>query len=175
MVRFPFKTFRIDSHDVEDLGIVGAMNEGFKRIFRWQTRTTGDGILQITKPWSDIGAVADVLEKLIKENPNSDGSPDGVLMKWVEDITNGCIKAIRDAGQGLPDPPAKSCQKRKHIDVNIDAAILREVVPKETTSACHSSRPPAIIAGILALDTPEELDSASGNAADSGDFDWEAL
>ncbi|ESK96177.1 hypothetical protein Moror_7251 [Moniliophthora roreri MCA 2997] len=157
MVRFLFKTFRIDSHDVEDLGIVGAVNEGFKRIFRWQTRTTGDGILQITKRGSDIGAVADVLEKLIKENPNSDGSPDGVLMKWVEDITNGCIKAIRDAGQGLPDLPAKS------------------FVPKETTSACHSSRPPAIIAGILALDTPEELDSASGNAADSGDFDWEAL
>uniref|UniRef100_A0A0W0F4E1 Uncharacterized protein n=1 Tax=Moniliophthora roreri TaxID=221103 RepID=A0A0W0F4E1_MONRR len=68
--RFPFKTFHIDSCDVEDLEIVGAMNEGFKRIFGWQTKTTRDGILQITEHESDIGAVADVLKKLIKENPS---------------------------------------------------------------------------------------------------------
>ncbi|ESK80704.1 hypothetical protein Moror_16582, partial [Moniliophthora roreri MCA 2997] len=61
------------------------------------------------------------------------------------------------------------------IDMNIDVAILQKVVPKETTLACHSSRSPAIIAGILALDTSEKLDRASGNAANSGDFDWEAL
>jgi hypothetical protein len=104
--KFPFRTFRLDAEQEQECGTIGAVNEGFKRIFGWKTRTTGDGILEITERGPNIGAVADVLEKYIKENPASDGGPDAVLMKWVEDITNGCIKAIRDAGNEVRDSPS---------------------------------------------------------------------
>ncbi|KAF8825619.1 hypothetical protein HHX47_DHR6000167 [Lentinula edodes] len=96
---------------------VGAINETFKQIFGWKTRTTGDGILNITERGEkDIGAVADLLEGFLKQYPDSEGRPNVVLEKWAEDIANGCINAILDAGEELPDIPAtvsESYRKRK--------------------------------------------------------------
>ncbi|KAJ3805203.1 ribonuclease H-like domain-containing protein [Lentinula aff. lateritia] len=116
--KYPFGTFRIDRDLLEHTGdYVGAINETFKRIFGWKTRTTGDGILNITERGEkDIGAVADLLEGFLKQYPDSEGRSNAVLEKWAEDITNGCIKAILDAGEELPDIPAtvsESYRKRK--------------------------------------------------------------
>ncbi|KAK0480576.1 hypothetical protein IW261DRAFT_1473378 [Armillaria novae-zelandiae] len=46
--RYPFATFCIDQAILECAeDEVGAINESFKAIFSWRTRTTGDGILDI--------------------------------------------------------------------------------------------------------------------------------
>ncbi|THU80340.1 hypothetical protein K435DRAFT_874480 [Dendrothele bispora CBS 962.96] len=104
----------------KDIGEVGAINETFKRFFGWQARTTGDGILSITERGeNDIGAVADLLEEYLKVYEDSDGNPDAVLVKWVEDIVDGCQKAIENAGEVLPDIPViDSSKKRKERDEN---------------------------------------------------------
>ncbi|KAL0562978.1 hypothetical protein V5O48_019100 [Marasmius crinis-equi] len=125
--KFPFETFRIDRNEVQDKGTVGAVNEGFKRIFGWETRMTGNGILKITERGPSINAVADLLEGYIKENPNTDGQPDGVLMKWVEDITEGCIQAIKDAGLEPPDLPAQSRKQKRAEEVEEEAQDVDEV------------------------------------------------
>ncbi|KAE9385839.1 hypothetical protein BT96DRAFT_949556 [Gymnopus androsaceus JB14] len=45
--KYPFGTFRIDRDLLDHTGDhVGAINETFKCIFGWQTRTTGDGFAQ---------------------------------------------------------------------------------------------------------------------------------
>ncbi|KAJ3858885.1 hypothetical protein EV359DRAFT_68640 [Lentinula novae-zelandiae] len=105
--KYPFGTFRIDRDLLEHTGdYIGAINKTFKWIFGWKTQTTGDGVLNITECGEkDIGAVADLLEGFLKQYPGSEGRPNAVLEKWAEDIANGCIKAILDAGNKLPDIP----------------------------------------------------------------------
>ncbi|KAK1215885.1 hypothetical protein PQX77_021490 [Marasmius sp. AFHP31] len=119
--KFPFRTFRLDNREVEDLGTVSAVNEAFKWIFGWKARTTGDCILSITERGPDICAAADVLEKYIKENPTSSGGPDAVLLKRAEDIANGCIKAIKEAGLEVPDLPARSIKRKYQEPESLEA------------------------------------------------------
>jgi hypothetical protein len=57
-------------------------------------------------------------------------------------------------------------------DININSAILKEVVPKEMKSG---SRPPVIIAGMLAFDASEAPSSAVARNAIEGDCDWDTL
>lgn len=60
--KYPFGTFQIDRGLLERIehteDEVGAINETFKRIFGWKTRTTGDGILEI-KERGDSASVGD--------------------------------------------------------------------------------------------------------------------
>ncbi|KAJ3860461.1 ribonuclease H-like domain-containing protein [Lentinula novae-zelandiae] len=58
------------------------------------------------------------------EYPDSNGKPDGVLEKWVEDIADGCAKVIQDAGQPLPDITAslsEAYKKRKERENSLNA------------------------------------------------------
>ncbi|KAK0475761.1 hypothetical protein IW261DRAFT_1492742 [Armillaria novae-zelandiae] len=57
--RYPFATFCIDQAILECTeGEVRAINESFKAIFGWRTRTTGDGILDIEEHGKHgIGAI----------------------------------------------------------------------------------------------------------------------
>ncbi|KAJ3919319.1 ribonuclease H-like domain-containing protein [Lentinula edodes] len=84
-----------------------------KVIFGWKTRTTGDGIITISERGKNgIGAVADLLENYLKKHRDSAGQPNAVLVKWVEDISKGCEKAIKSYGGELPDIPITSTKRR---------------------------------------------------------------
>ncbi|KAJ3859416.1 hypothetical protein EV359DRAFT_68177 [Lentinula novae-zelandiae] len=109
--KYPFATFRPDVaflQRTEDE--VGAINETMKVIFGWKTRTTGDGI--ITSGKNGIGTVADLLENYLKKHRDGAGQPNAVLVKWVEDISKGCEKAIKSYGGELPDIPITSTKCR---------------------------------------------------------------
>ncbi len=83
--RYPFATFRPDQAYLERTeDEVGAINESFKSIFGWRTRTTGDGVLNIEERGKHgIGAVADLLEGYLKQYKDKDGNPNAILVnKW---------------------------------------------------------------------------------------------
>ncbi|KAJ3791690.1 hypothetical protein GGU11DRAFT_751268 [Lentinula aff. detonsa] len=99
--KYAFHNFRPDPaflQRTEDE--VGAINESLKVIFGWKTRTTGDGIITIEERGKNcIGLVAGVLEGYLKQHKDGSGQPNAVLVKWVEDISKGCEKAIKLAGK----------------------------------------------------------------------------
>ncbi|KAJ3725292.1 ribonuclease H-like domain-containing protein [Lentinula raphanica] len=105
--KHPFGTFRPDAAFLERTeDEVGAINESFKAIFGWRTRTTGDGIIDIKEQGKNsIGAVADLLEGYLKKYKDSSGAPNAILVKWVEDISKGCEKVIKQHGESVPDFP----------------------------------------------------------------------
>ena len=67
---------------------VGVINEQFKRIFGWKSRTTGDQIVPITERGTPLSAVVDVLHKYLLLHPGN-----AVLLKWAADIKAGAMKA----------------------------------------------------------------------------------
>ncbi|KAI3596951.1 hypothetical protein WG66_006338 [Moniliophthora roreri] len=58
-----------------------------------------------------------------------------------------------------------------HRDVNLASAALKDVIPRDTKSS-GNHRPSVVIAGMLALEIPEEQ---SGGTQDNGGFDWDSL
>ncbi|KAG1800735.1 uncharacterized protein HD556DRAFT_1438734 [Suillus plorans] len=77
-----FLTFMIDTELLDRTGSeIGALNEQFKQIFGWQTRTTGSGIVAIEERGEPICTVVDVLEDFHVRYPT-----DNVIKKWAVDI-----------------------------------------------------------------------------------------
>ncbi|KAA1474805.1 hypothetical protein DENSPDRAFT_350604, partial [Dentipellis sp. KUC8613] len=76
---------------------VGTLNEQFKGVFGWHTRTSGDGILVIEERGQPICAVVDVLATFLSKYPGN-----GVLLKWAIDIAEGARKVYREFG--VQDP-----------------------------------------------------------------------
>jgi hypothetical protein len=80
-----FLKFMINNELLDHTGSeIGALNEQFKQIFGWKTRTTGSGIIMIEERGAPICAVVDVLDNFHVKYPT-----DNVIKKWAVDIGIG--------------------------------------------------------------------------------------
>ncbi|KAJ3717409.1 hypothetical protein C8R42DRAFT_724312 [Lentinula raphanica] len=138
--KHPFGTFRPDAAFLEQTeDEVGVINESFKAIFGWRTRTTGDGIIDIKERGKNsIGAVADLLKGYLKKYKDSSGAPNAILVKWVEDISKGCEKVIKQHGESVPDFPIKEdtdpMAKRRKLGNQFAKLHLKKVAAVESKS-----------------------------------------
>ncbi|EPS96166.1 hypothetical protein FOMPIDRAFT_61824 [Fomitopsis schrenkii] len=73
----------------------GTVNEQFKGIFGWKTRTTGSGIIPLIERSDGLLAFVDVLSRYHAKYPS-----DEVLMKWGYDILAAAEQVYRQ--HGLP-------------------------------------------------------------------------
>lgn len=64
-----------------------ALSKHLKRIFGWQARTSGDGVVSILERGDAVLAMHQVLSTFSKKYPD-----DGVLQKWINDIIMGAEK-----------------------------------------------------------------------------------
>ena len=84
-----FLHFHIDHELLEQTGCeVSALSEQLKRVFGWQARTTGDGIITIDERGPAVCALHKVLCNFWEHY-----SENGVLQKWIFDIVKGAEKA----------------------------------------------------------------------------------
>jgi hypothetical protein len=86
-----FLDFRIDPDLLERTGCeVSALSEQLKRVFGWNARTTGDGIVSITERGNAIRAMHKVLSDFWERYPEN-----SVLRKWISDVLEGAEKAYK--------------------------------------------------------------------------------
>ena len=84
-----FLVYRIDPELLELTGCeVSALSEQLKRVFGWNARTTGDGIVSITERGDAVRAMHKVLTEFWERHPEN-----SVLRKWISDILKGAEKA----------------------------------------------------------------------------------
>ena len=84
-----FLAFRIDPDLLELTGCeVSALSEQLKRVFGWNARTTGDGIVSITEHGNGVCAMHKVLTDFWERHPEN-----SVLRKWIFDVLKGVEKA----------------------------------------------------------------------------------
>lgn len=93
-IYYGFTNFALDPDVIERVeSEAGAFNEAMKGIFGFQTRTTGDGILNITERGPAICASVDVFRWAMAKFPG-----DAVVEKWLVDVITGLKKTYEDAG-----------------------------------------------------------------------------
>jgi hypothetical protein len=80
---------------------VSALSEQLKRVFRWNARTVGDGIVPIAECGAPICALHSVFSRFINKYPENN-----VLKKWIIDIAKGAEKVY-----ATYDVPVRKCQK----------------------------------------------------------------
>ncbi|KAF9521628.1 hypothetical protein CPB83DRAFT_900472 [Crepidotus variabilis] len=84
-----FLNFSLDRDLLENTGSeTSTLSEQLKRVFGWQSRTTGDGIVPILERGDAVCAVHGVLLSFWEKYPQ-----DAVLQKWIQDIVEGAEKA----------------------------------------------------------------------------------
>ena len=66
-----------------------------KPIFGWQAQTTGDGTIELTEHGEALSSIVNILSKYLTKYPEN-----GVLKKWVDDITEAAKKVFQE--QGVP-------------------------------------------------------------------------
>ncbi|KAF6748269.1 ribonuclease H-like domain-containing protein [Ephemerocybe angulata] len=76
---------------------VATVSEQLKRVFGWDTRSSGDGIVSIEERGEGICAIEGFLRHWHEKYPE-----DNVLKKWIIDILRGAEKVYRDHGQEIP-------------------------------------------------------------------------
>lgn len=76
---------------------VGVMNEQFKQVFGWKTRSTGDGIISIEERGPAICGVVDILRCFHDKYPGN-----GVVIKWGTDVLEGARKVYETHGVDVP-------------------------------------------------------------------------
>jgi hypothetical protein len=90
-VKSTYGTFLQYSPDPEWMEITGCevstLSKQLKRVFGWDTRTTGDGIVAITKCGVPIEALHAVFTHFINKYPKNN-----VLKKWIIDVVKGTEK-----------------------------------------------------------------------------------
>ena len=85
-----FLEFRIDPELLELTGCeVSALSEQLKRVFGWNARTTGDGIVLINERGTAVSAMHKVLSEIWEHHPEN-----SVLRKWIFDVLKGAEKAF---------------------------------------------------------------------------------
>ena len=89
-----FLSFKLDADLLEQTGSeIGALNEQFKAVFGWKTRTTGDGLLSIDERGPAVCAVVNVLEGFHHRHPD-----DNIIKKWAVDIAKGATQVYVQHG-----------------------------------------------------------------------------
>jgi hypothetical protein len=84
-----FLSFRIDPYILELTGCeVSALSEQLKKVFGWNARTTGDGIVSITERGDTVCAMHKVFKDFWERHPENN-----VLRKWIFDVLKGVEKA----------------------------------------------------------------------------------
>ncbi|KAI0683439.1 hypothetical protein BC835DRAFT_1311037 [Cytidiella melzeri] len=86
---------------------VGTVSEQFKRVFGWQTRSSGDGILKLEERGEALSAVVDVLAHFHEKYPSN-----AVLMKWGYDVGMAAEQLYATYGLQMP-VPSRAAQKRR--------------------------------------------------------------
>ncbi|KAG2072972.1 hypothetical protein BDR04DRAFT_1141453 [Suillus decipiens] len=133
-----FLSFTIDAELLDRTGSeIGALNEQFKQIFGWQTRTTGSGIVAIEERGEAICAVVDVLEDFHVRYPT-----DNVIKKWAVDIGIGLqeVYTSEDSEDLLDDveDDVVDCHKDDEMpeddflqvdeDIHLGSPLLRDLI-----------------------------------------------
>ncbi|KAK0465663.1 hypothetical protein IW261DRAFT_1613415 [Armillaria novae-zelandiae] len=155
-----------------------AINESFKAIFGWRTRTTGDGILDIEEHGKHgIGAVADLLEGYLKKYREKKGSPNAVLVKWVEDLSAGCVKIYHTHNRpvnilSFSDRWNTLDVLELNPDINLKAPCLRNVLP---TSASEASAAVVFAALVESPTAPGPASNVDGAEKDVNEIDWNMI
>ena len=86
-----FLDFRIDPDLLELTGCeVSALSEQLKRVFGWNARTTGDGIVSFTECGDAVHAMHKVLVDVWEHHPENN-----VLLKWISDVLKGAEKSYK--------------------------------------------------------------------------------
>ncbi|KAK0466701.1 hypothetical protein IW261DRAFT_1445280 [Armillaria novae-zelandiae] len=152
---YPFATFCIDQAILECTeDEVGAINESFKAIFGWRTRTTGDGILDIEEHGKHgIGTVADLLEGYLKKYRDKKGSPNAALIYLLKVGNTFDVLEL--------DP-----------DINLNAPCLRNVLP---TSASEASAAVVFAALVESPTAPRPASNVDGAKNDVNEIDWDMI
>ncbi|KAK0479736.1 hypothetical protein IW261DRAFT_1478913 [Armillaria novae-zelandiae] len=155
--RYPFATFCIDQAILECTeDEVGAINESFKAIFSWRTRTTGDGILDI----EERGKLALVLLltflRVISKNI---GIRRGVPMLFCSQIY---LLKVGNTSDVLELDP----------DINLNAPCLRNVLP---TSASEASAAVVFAALVESPTAPRPASNVDGAEKDVNEIDWDTI
>ena len=89
--QYPFRNFVIPQDYIEKTeSELGGLNEAFKSIFGWQTRTTGDGIIEIKERGPGIEGIVVVFQRYLEKYPG-----DQVLEKWLDDIIQGAEQVYK--------------------------------------------------------------------------------
>lgn len=84
-----FSFFRIDPDLLELTGCeVSALSEQLKKVFGWNARTTGDGIISITERGDAVCAMHKVFRDFWERHPENN-----VLRKWIFDVLKGVERA----------------------------------------------------------------------------------
>ena len=85
----PFLFFQIDPELLEKTGSeISALSEQLKKVFGWQARTTGDGIVPIEERGPAVCALHKVFTEFWERYPEN-----AVLRKWIIDVLRGVEKA----------------------------------------------------------------------------------
>ncbi|KAG1734372.1 uncharacterized protein EDB91DRAFT_1146790 [Suillus paluster] len=125
-----FLSFTIDAELLDRTGSeIGALNEQFKQIFGWQTRTTGSGIVAIEERGEPICAVVDVLENFHVRYPT-----DNVIKKWAVDIGIGVQEVYSQHNIELP-PQSTATKQQKQT-------LLDSVLSISNTASDHELNDP---------------------------------
>ena len=85
-----FLNFSLDEDILEKTGDeVATLGEQLERVFGWQTRPTGDGVIPITERGRAICALLPIFEKYHEKYPDNN-----VLKKWVIDVALGAERVF---------------------------------------------------------------------------------
>ncbi|KAJ7671145.1 hypothetical protein B0H17DRAFT_1141586 [Mycena rosella] len=79
---------------------VATISEMLKRVFGWKTRTTGDGIVEITEAGAGICSLYPVFREFCRKYPGNN-----VIRKWVLDIIAGVEKVYKKWDAEVGSPP----------------------------------------------------------------------
>ncbi|KAK0477991.1 hypothetical protein IW261DRAFT_1594399 [Armillaria novae-zelandiae] len=173
---YPFATFCINQAILECTeDEVGVINESCKAIFGWRTCTTGNGIIDIEEHGKHgIGTVADLVEGYFKKYRDKKGSPNAVLIKWVEDISAGCVKIYHTHNKPIYLLEVGNTLDVLELDpdINLNAPCLRNVLP---TSASEASAAVVFVALVESPTAPRPASNVDGAEKDVNGIDWDML
>ncbi|KIM80110.1 hypothetical protein PILCRDRAFT_9688 [Piloderma croceum F 1598] len=127
--RYNFKNFEPDVDWIEDIGLVGAVNQQLE--IRLGTRA--DGPIEFTERGPPVEALVNVLDRYTKDFPNN-----VLLEKWVDDALAGAIHTFSKLETPLPDwgvPSADMADSTRHAE---SAPLGRKRGPSLTNTASES-------------------------------------
>ncbi|KAF8154878.1 ribonuclease H-like domain-containing protein [Crassisporium funariophilum] len=130
-----FLFFRIDPDLLELTGCeVSALSEQLKKVFGWNARTTGDGVVAITERGDAVCAMHKVFTDFWERHPENN-----VLRKWIFDVLKGVEKAYEVHNMAVPNSEFNSGAQKRDRSESAAAEVPAAKSQKKTQSYTPTS------------------------------------
>ncbi|KAI0356376.1 hypothetical protein OH77DRAFT_1401645 [Trametes cingulata] len=126
--KYKFHEFGLDEDDVEDMGLLGAVNRQLE--VRLGPRTCKNDTFELKERGTGVEALADVLTRYLEEFPNNE-----LLLKWLDDACRAAETVYSDAGQSVTEEAPRSIEAKGKTN----AKTRKKPTARQKKKGAHST------------------------------------